>query len=106
MRISVLRSNVAGRLAFLLSCSTCLSAAEVKGTVIDALLRGRPWSVALDDLLTANGDGAPKQELAVTLMGYARSSPDRINGRLTPVIVYDPDSGRAAFSITMRKLKE
>ena len=78
----------------------------VKGTVIDALLRGRPWSVGLDDLLTASGDGAPKEELAVTLMGYARSSPDRINGRLTPVIVYDPDTGREAFSIAMKKLKE
>jgi hypothetical protein len=76
----------------------------VKGTAIDALLRGRPWSVALDDLLTSSGDGAPKEELAVTLMGYARSSPDRINGRLTPVIVYDPDSGREAFSITLKKL--
>ena len=73
---------------------------------LDALLRGRPWSVALDDLLTASGEGAPKEELAVTLMGYARSSPDRINGRLTPVIVYDPDSGREAFSITLKKLKE
>jgi hypothetical protein len=78
----------------------------LKGIVIDALLRGEAWTLTLNDLLTANGDGAPKEELAVTLMGYARSSPDRINGRLTPVIVYDPDSGREAFSITMRKLKE
>ena len=45
-------------------------------------------------------------QLAVTLMGYARSNPDRINGRPTPVIVYDPDSGREAFSIAMKKLKE
>jgi hypothetical protein len=78
----------------------------LKGTVIDALLRGGVWTLTFNDLLTANGDGAPKEELAATLMGHARSSPDRINGRLTPVIVYDPDSGREAFSITMRKLRE
>jgi hypothetical protein len=78
----------------------------LKGTVVDALLRGDVWSLTFNDLLTANGDGAPKEELAATLMGYARSSPDRINGRLTPVIVYDPDSGGEAFSITIRKLKE
>ena len=78
----------------------------LKGIVIDALLRGRVWRVTLNDLLTANGDGAPKAELAETLMGYARSSPDTINGRPTPVIVYDPDSGREAFAVTMRKLRE
>ena len=78
----------------------------LKGIVVDALLRGQPWTLTLDDLLTARGDGTPKEALATTLMGYARSSPDRINGRLTPVIVYDPDSGREAFSITIKKLKE
>jgi hypothetical protein len=78
----------------------------LKGIVIDALLRGRAWTVTLNDLLTANGDGAPKAQLAETLMAYARSSPDTINGRPTPVIVYDPDSGRDAFGITMRKLRE
>jgi hypothetical protein len=78
----------------------------LKGIVIDALLRGEPWILTLDDLLTARGDGVPKEALATTLMGYARSSPDRINGRLMPVIVYDPDSGREAFSITIKKLKE
>jgi hypothetical protein len=39
-------------------------------------------------------------------MGYARSSPDRIGGRLMPVIVYDPRAGRRAFAVAMRKLKE
>jgi hypothetical protein len=78
----------------------------LKGVVIDALLRGRAWTLTLDDLLTANGDGAPKRELAETLMGYARSSPDTINGRPTPVIVYDPDAGREAFGVAMRKLRE
>jgi hypothetical protein len=78
----------------------------LKGIVVDALLRGHAWTLTLNDLLTANGEGAPKEQLAATLMGYARSSPDTINGRPTPVIVYDPDSGREAFGITMRKLKE
>ena len=78
----------------------------IKGIVIDALLRREAWRLTLNDLLTANGDGIPKEQLAATLMGYARSNPDRINGRPTPVIVYDPDSGREAFSIAMKKLKE
>ena len=78
----------------------------LKGTVIDALLRGQPWMVTFNDLLTANGEGAQKERLATTLMGYARASPDTINGRPTPVIVYDPESGREAFGVTMRKLRE
>ena len=78
----------------------------LKGIVVDALLRGDAWALTLNDLLTAGGDGVPKEELAATLMAYARSSPDRINGRPTPVIVYDPDAGREAFSVTMKKLKE
>ena len=39
-------------------------------------------------------------------MGYARANPDRIRGRLMPVIVYDPSTGRQAFSVTMRKIRE
>jgi hypothetical protein len=78
----------------------------LKGIVIDALLRGEVWTSTFNDLLTANGEGAPKERLATTLMGYARASPDTINGRPTPVIVYDPESGREAFGVTMRKLKE
>jgi len=78
----------------------------LKGTVIDALLRGQPWMLTFNDLLTANGEGAQQERLATTLMGYARASPDTINGRPTPVIVYDPESGREAFGITMRKLRE
>jgi hypothetical protein len=77
----------------------------LKGIVVDTLLRGEAWDVTLNDLLTARGDGRAKEALATTLMGYARSSPDRINGRLTPVIIYDPDAGREAFSITMRKIR-
>jgi hypothetical protein len=78
----------------------------LKGIVIDALLRGEPWSLTFDDLLTANGEGAQKERLATTLMGYARANPDTINGRPTPVIVYDPESGREAFGVTLRKLRE
>jgi len=78
----------------------------LKGTVIDALLRGQPWMLTFNDLLTANGEGAQQERLATTLMGYARASPDTINGRPTPVIVYDPESGREGFGVTMRKLRE
>lgn len=80
----------------------------VKGTVIDALLWGKYWDVTLNDLLS----GAPrtgleegdKQMLAATLMGYARSNPDRIRGKLMPVIVYDPQAGRRAYTVAMEKL--
>ena len=82
----------------------------VKGMVVDALLRGRPWRLTLNDLLTAAprdeaGDDS-RQKLATTLMGYARANPHRIRGKLMPVIVYDPSAGRRAFSITLQKLKE
>ena len=82
----------------------------VKGTVVDALLWGDPWDVTMNDLLT----GVPRpgleegsqQLLATTLMGYARSNPDRIRGRLMPVIVYDPQAGRRAYSVTIEKLSQ
>jgi hypothetical protein len=82
----------------------------LKGTVIDALLRSEIWDVSFDDLLTALPRGEPiaqsKERLAKTLMGYARSNPDTIRGRLTPVIVYDPQAGHQAFSVTIRKVRE
>ncbi len=82
----------------------------LKGTVVDALLRGRAWLLTFDDLLTELSRNAEeavlKQELAVTLMGYARASPDTIRGRPMPVIVYDPATGRDAFAVTMRKIRE
>jgi hypothetical protein len=82
----------------------------VKGTVVDALLWGEAWDVTLNDLLTgvprAGLDDESKRLLASTLMGYARSNPDRIRGRLMPVIVYDPQAGRRAFSVTMEKLAQ
>ena len=81
----------------------------LKGTVIDALLWGDAWDLTFNDLLTGSPAGEPKGEtkgtLANTLMGYARSSPDRIRGRLTPVITYDPLAGRQAFGVAMRKMK-
>jgi len=81
----------------------------VKGMVIDALLRSDPWLVTFNDLLTSRSQGNPspetKEQLAVTLMAYARANPHRIRGRLTPLIVYDPRPGREAFGITMRKLR-
>jgi hypothetical protein len=82
----------------------------VKGAVVDALLRGEPWRLTLNDLLTSLSAGpdedTDKQTLATTLMGYARANPQRIRGKLMPVIVYDPAAGRRAFSITMRKLRD
>jgi hypothetical protein len=82
----------------------------LKGTVIDALLRGEAWNLTFNDLLTALPAGDPKAELretlAHTLMGYARASPDRIRGRLLPVIIYDPSLGREAFSVMMRKIRD
>jgi hypothetical protein len=77
----------------------------VKGSVVDALLRGVPWTVSLNDLLTARSDSDAKVSLATTLMGYARRNPDRIGGRPMPAIVYDPRAGRQAFGVTLRKLR-
>ncbi len=82
----------------------------VKGTVVDALLWGEAWDVSLSDLLTgvprAGIEEGSQQLLATTLMGYARSNPDRIRGKLMPVIVYDPQSGRRAFTVAMEKLSQ
>jgi hypothetical protein len=81
----------------------------LKGTVVDALLRGRPWRLTLNDLLTSapRGDDADAQKtLATTLMAYARAAPDTIRGRLMPVIVYDPSAGRQAFTVMMQKLRQ
>jgi hypothetical protein len=81
----------------------------VKGLVVDAVLRARPWTVTLNDLLTARPPGpassADTTDAAQTLMGHARRSPARIRGRLTPVIVYDPATGRHAFGVAIRRLR-
>jgi hypothetical protein len=80
----------------------------VKGMVVDALLRGEPWPLTFNDMLT----GLPREDsrnvtrelLANTLMTYARLNPDRIRGQLMPVIVYDPLAGRQAFGTMVRRL--
>ena len=82
----------------------------LKGMVVDALLRGRAWPLTFDDMLTTlsrdAAEGPLKLELAATLMGYARANPDTIRGRAMPVIVYDPATGRDAFAVTIRKIRE
>lgn len=82
----------------------------VKGTVVDALLWGEPWDLTLNDLLTgvprAGVEEGSQLLLATTLMGYARSNPDRIRGQLMPVIVYDPQAGRRAFTVALEKLSQ
>jgi hypothetical protein len=82
----------------------------LKGIVVDALLRGQAWPLNFDDMLTAwSRDEAEvnlKQQLALRLMAYARANPDTIRGRPMPVIVYDPSTGRDAFAVTLRKIRE
>ena len=82
----------------------------VKGAVVDALLWGQFWDVTLNDLLSSlpreGIEAGDKQLLATTLMGYARAKPDRIRGRLMPVIVYDPQAGRRAYTVAMEKLRQ
>jgi hypothetical protein len=82
----------------------------VKGTVVDALLWGEAWDVPFNDLLTgvprAEIEEGSQQLLATTLMAYARSNPDRIRGKLMPVIVYDPQAGRRAYTVAMEKLSQ
>ena len=82
----------------------------VKGTVVDALLWGEAWDVPFNDLLTgvprAGLEDGSQQLLATTLMAYARSNPDRIRGQLMPVIVYDPQAGRRAYTVAMEKLSQ
>jgi hypothetical protein len=81
----------------------------LKGTVIDALLRGDAWTVSFNDLLTGPSGGrsatSSREALALTLMGYARRHPHRIRGQLMPVIVYDPVAGRVAHQSTLACLR-
>jgi hypothetical protein len=82
----------------------------LKGTVVDALLRRQVWPVSLNDLFTTldiDPEASDRKTLlAATLMAYARRSPQTIRGRLMPVIVYDPSTGREAFGTTLRRLME
>jgi hypothetical protein len=81
----------------------------LKGAVSDAILRGDPWTVSFNDLLTGpvGGPSAPasREALALTLMGYARRHPQKIRGQLMPVIVYSPTAGREAYRSTMARLR-
>jgi len=81
----------------------------LKGTLIDAMLRGDAWTVSFNDLLTGAPGGqsplASRAALADTLMGYARRHPQRIRGQLMPVIVFDPVAGRAVHQVTMARLE-
>jgi len=83
----------------------------MKGQMVDALLWDQAWPVGLNDLFTSlprPGERAERsrETLARTLMGYARTNPHRIRGRLMPVIVYDPDTGYRAYRLTLRRLLE
>lgn len=82
----------------------------VKGIVVDALLRGAPWRLTLNDLLNGEARDEPPEDsrelLAKLLTAYARLHPSPIRGRLMPVIVYDPRTGRQAFAVAMQKLRE
>lgn len=81
----------------------------LKGTVIDALLRGDAWTVSFNDLLTGPSGGrsatSSREALALTLMGYAKRHPQKIRGQLMPVIVYDPIAGRGAHQSTLACLR-
>ncbi|MEO5763493.1 MAG: hypothetical protein ABIR28_14410 [Vicinamibacteria bacterium] len=81
----------------------------VKGITVDAVLRGSPWALGLDDLLIS-GVGSPdidaqRSLLAGRLMAYAIASPDTIRGQPHPAIVYDPRAGAETFERTMARLR-
>jgi hypothetical protein len=81
-----------------------------KAIVIDALLRGEPWNLTLNDLLS----GIPRLEpidplrrrLAVMLAEYARSSPEMVRGRPVSAVHYDPRSGLLNFAKTIRIVQQ
>jgi hypothetical protein len=81
----------------------------LKGTVVDATLWGDPRELSLNDLLTGlprdPATNRRKLRLLDTLMEFARTNPDRIHGRLMPVIVYDVVAGRRAFGALTRAVQ-
>jgi hypothetical protein len=81
----------------------------LKGTVVDATFWGDPRELSLNDLLTSlprdPATDRRKLRLLVTLMEFARTTPDRIHGRLMPVIVYDVVAGRRAFGALTRAIQ-
>lgn len=82
----------------------------LKAVVVDALLRGEPWNLTLNDLLTGvpRGEqiGQLRERLARTLMAYANASPEMVRGRAVPAISYDPYSGLRNFAKTIGIIKE
>lgn len=81
----------------------------IKGTVIDAVIRGEPWTVSYNDLLTgAAGGRSPlpsREALARTLMDYGRRNPERIRGEWLPVIAYDLEAGHTCHATTLATLE-
>jgi hypothetical protein len=82
----------------------------VKGAVVDSLIWGQTWDLTFNDLLSSvpreGVEASDLVSLATTVMGYARSNPDRIRGKMMPVIVYDPAGGKQAFTNAIKKLTE
>ena len=83
----------------------------LKGMIAHALMHGTASELTLNDLLTGvpRNDarlGATRKEMALTLMGYARESPDTIRGRPMPAVVYDPAAGHRFFVKTLRIARE
>ncbi len=82
----------------------------LKAIVVDAVWRGEPWQLSLNDLFSGlprdPALSAAKEELAKVLMAYGRASPDRFRGRLVPVITYDPRAGRRFFNATLDRLRK
>ena len=76
-----------------------------RAVIEEALLNGLTADArAFIGVPRAGLEEGSQQLLATTLMGYARSNPDRIRGKLMPVIVYDPPAGRRAFTVALEKL--
>ena len=67
-------------------------------------VRLKPETIAHEVTSDTTADTDDREQLARTLMEYARANPDRIGGRLMPVIVYDPRAGHRAFRVMIEKV--
>ena len=80
----------------------------LKAIVVDAMLTGRVTTLSLNSLLSAypdvHSESMTREQLVKRLMDYARLSPDRIRGRLVPVIFYESRKGRRAFIDTLNRI--
>ena len=83
---------------------------QLSGVVVDAVFRGAPWPLSLNDLVTAFPKtpdlDLARRSLATTLMGYALASPDTIRGRPHPAIVCDPAAGLRVFEKSVQVLRD